>query len=209
MTAKPSRRVPEELAATPADIAAAIDALSVADWARLRRFANYRIFRLGPKAEGRKGDDLLQTALTSLLEDTRRWNKNEVPFLLFLIGAMRSISSNWARAYDKEEAPMMDSDLQKTNEEGRIFSPLQAVPDPRPDPAEQLHDKQTLNLIENMFKGDEKAQMVLTAWQEGYDPAGVRELWDLSQNDYNTVVRRIRRRLAAAGLSAELNTGGN
>ena len=46
--------------------------------------------------------------------------------------------------------------------------------------------------------------MVLMAWDDGYDAAGVRELWGLSQNDYNTIVRRIRRRLDDAGLTAHL-----
>jgi DNA-directed RNA polymerase specialized sigma24 family protein len=209
MTTRPSRRVPEEAAATHADITAAIESLTEADWARLKRFADIRIFRLGPKADGRTGDDLIQIALTDLLEDTRRWNKNEVTFVMWLVGAMRSISSNWARSYKKEKNPVVEADLVRENEEGQIFSPLEAIPDPSPGPAKQLRDKETLGLIDDMFKDDEQAQMVLTAWQEGYDPAGVRELWDLSQNDYNTIVRRIRRRLATSGVAADHDTGGN
>lgn len=209
MTTRPSRRVPEEAAATHADITAAIESLTKADWARLKRFADIRIFGLGPKADGRTGDDLIQTALTDLLGDTRRWNKNEVGFVMWLTGAMRSISSNWAKSYKKEENPVVEADLLRENEEGEIFSPLQAISDPKPGPAKQLRDKETLGLIDEMFKDDEQAQMVLTAWQERYDPAEVRELWGLSQNDYNTIVRRIRRRLAAAGVMADYDTGGN
>jgi hypothetical protein len=38
-----------------------------------------------------------------------------------------------------------------------------------PSPAQRLSDKQTLKRIDDLFKDDEKAQMVLTSWQEGYD----------------------------------------
>ena len=208
MTTKPPRRVPEEAAATHEEIAAAIEALTPGDWARVKSFAASRIWRLGPKADSRTSDDLIQTALTDLLEDTRRWNKSKVGFVQFLTGAMKSISSNWARSYKKEETPMLETDLQQENEEGKTFSPLEKVQDHTPNPAAQLHDKQTLELIDDLFKDDEKAQMVLTAWQERYDPAGVRELWNLSQNEYNAIVRRIRRQLFAAGITPDCDTGG-
>ena len=42
--------------------------------------------------------------------------------------------------------------------------------------------------------------MVIEAWQDDYDPPGVRALWDLSQNEYNTIVRRIRRTIDYASL---------
>ena len=209
MATKSPRRVPEEAAATLAEITAAIEALTPGEWAKLRRYADYRLLRLGPKAEGREGDDLLQTALTDLLADTRRWNTAKVGFAGFLIGAMKSISSNWARSYKKEEIPVPEADLLRTNEEGETFSPLDIVPARRPDPERARHQKQTLEQIETLFKEDEQAQMVLMAWQEGYDPAGVRELWKLSQNEYNTIVRRIRRRLYDAGLTAHLGRGEN
>lgn len=209
MTTKPPRRVPEEAAATPGEMAAAIEALTPGDWARVKRFADYRIWRLGPKADSRTGDDLTQTALTDLMADTRRWNKSKVGFVMLLTGAMKSISSNWARSYKQEETPVLEADLRRENEEGKIFSPLENVQEQTPNPAKRLRDKQTLDLIEDLFKDDEKAQMVLTAWQEGYDPAGVRDLWTLSPNEYNAIVRKIRRHLDAAGVTADRDTGGN
>lgn len=209
MTTKPPRRVPEEAAATPGDMAAAIEALTPGEWARVKRFADYRAGRLGPKADSRTGDDLIQTALTDLLADTRRWNKSKVGFVMLLTGAMKSISSNWARSYKEEETPVLEADLRRENEEGEIFSPLDDIQEQAPNPAKRLHDKQTLELIDDLFKDDEKAQMVLTAWQDGYDPAGVRELWTLSQNEYNAIVRKIRRHLDAAGVTAGHYTGGH
>lgn len=209
MTTKPSRRVPDEVAATPGEIAAAIEALTPGDWARLKRFADPRIWRLGPKADSRTGDDLIQTALTDLLADTRRWNKSKVGLIRLLTEAMRSISSNWARSYKEAETAVLEADLRRENEEGEIFNPLDNFQEQSPNPEQWLRDKQTLELIDDLFKDDEKAQMVLTAWQEGYDPPGVRELWSLSQNEYNAIVRKIRRRLGAAALTADHDRGGN
>lgn len=208
MKQESARRVPAEKAATPTEIAAAIEALTAADFVRLRQYARRRIQRLGPKAVEKAGDDLLQTALCDLLQDTRRWDETKVGFMGFLFGAMKSISSNWAKSYLPEEVPVLDADLRKENEEGEEFSPLDRRSAPQPTAEQQLSDKQTLGEVDNLFKDDQEAQMVLTAWQEGYDPAGVRELWGLSQNAYNTIVRRIRRTLDASNIKPDGDRGG-
>ena len=208
MTSKPPRRVPEEAAAIPADIASAIKVLTPADWARLNRYATYRIRTIGPKAEGRTGDDLLQTALVDLLEGTRRWNKDKVGFVKFLIWAMKSISSNWARGYKEEETLAYVLDVKKDSQEGETIGPLDHIADVGPDSRQLVlneevrqSDRELLEAIDQLFKDDEKARMVIEAWEEGYDPPVVRELWRLSQKDYDTIVRRIRRRVDRAGLT--------
>ena len=66
------------------------------------------------------GDDLIQTALTDLLGDVRRWNKSKVGFMGLLTGAIRSISSNWARSYDEADTPVVEADLRRENDEGEI-----------------------------------------------------------------------------------------
>jgi hypothetical protein len=208
MKQESARRVPAEKAATPTEIAAAIEALAAADFVRLRQYARRRIQHLGPKAVEKVGDDLLQTALCDLLQDTRRWDKTKVGFMGFLFGAMKSISSNWAKSYLPEEDPVLEADLRKRDADGKEFTPLDAHRAGQPNAEQQLSDRQTLLEIDNLFKDDQEAQMVLTAWQEGYDPAGVRELWDLSQNAYNTIVRRIRRTLDASDIKPDGDRGG-
>ena len=207
MTKKPSRRVSEEAAATPADIRAAIEALTSADWTRLRNYAAYRIQMLGPKADGRSREDLLQITLVLLLDDTRRWDRTKVEFVPFMVGAMKSISSNWAKGYKPEKTLSLDLDAEKTNQDGETFRPIEYVEDENPNPEQRLVDEEQLRAdarrlktIDELFEGDEGAQMVIEAWREGYDPPGVRTLWELSQNDYNTIVRRIRRVIDRSGL---------
>ena len=114
MTKSPSRRVSEEAAATPADIRVAIEALTSADWTRLRNYASNRIHILGPKTDGRNREDLLQITLELLLDDTRRWDRTKVEFVPFMIWAMKSISSNWARGYKPEETLSLELDAEKT-----------------------------------------------------------------------------------------------
>lgn len=83
MSLKTAKRVPTEEAATLPEIGATIEALSDADFQRLLSFARRRIWLIGPKAEGKTGDDLLQEAIQDLFNDTRRWNKTKVGFLQF------------------------------------------------------------------------------------------------------------------------------
>ena len=207
MTKSPSRRVSEEAAATPADIRVAIEALTSADWTRLRNYASNRIHILGPKTDGRNREDLLQITLELLLDDTRRWDRTKVEFVPFMIWAMKSISSNWARGYKPEETLSLELDAEKTNEDGETFRPIDYVEDENPNPEQRLVDEEQfqaaarrLKMIDELFGGDEGAQMVIEAWRDGYDPPGVRTLWELSQKDYDTIVRRIRRTIDRSGL---------
>jgi DNA-directed RNA polymerase specialized sigma24 family protein len=196
MTKNSSRRVHEEAAASFSEIKDAIETLfSTSDWAKLKIYADIRVRILGMKADGKTGDDLMQTALIDLLEDTRRWNKSKVRFVQFLFGAIKSISSNWAKSYKKEKAHVLETDLQRENEEGEIFNPLENLKGNTPNHVKRLSDRQTLKMIEELFKDDEQAQMLLEASKERYDSSEIRELWSLSQKEYNTIVRRIRRKL--------------
>jgi len=141
------------------------------------------------------------------LDGTRRWNKGKVKFPAFLFGAMRSISSNWAKSYKPEDTPILEADLRRENEEGKIFSPLDALQAQDPDREQQAHAAQALERIEALFKDDEQAQKVLMGWDDGLDAPAVRELWNFSQKEYNTIVRRIRRHIDAAGLMPLPATG--
>ena len=208
MVKKPSRRISAEVAATPIEIRATIKALTTSDWARLRSYADNRIQKLGPKASGKEGQDLLQISFRSLLDDTRRWDPTKVDFVTFLIGVMRSISSNWARGYKLEESLALTLDDDRSNMDGEKYRPMDRVRDNSPSPEQRVIDKQKrqadsklLEMVEELIQDDEPAQMVIEAWREGLNPAGARALWDLSQNDYNTIVRRIRRTVNRSDLA--------
>ena len=92
-----ARKIPEEHAATPEEIHAAIEALTPTDWYRLRKFAETYIFLLGEKAADRRADDLLDEAFKRFLERTRKWDRTKIDFMGVLSGAIKSISDRWLR----------------------------------------------------------------------------------------------------------------
>lgn len=195
------RKVPEERAATPDEIRAAIEALSKADWYRLRRFADYYIVLLGDKAGDRCGDDLLNEALMRLLHRSRKWDKSKVGFLGFLYGAMESIANSWQRKkVSPTEAPTLASSLVTENDDGELSDPAEEFQSTAADPVQMLAYEQTLSQIDALFADDPEVQMVIEALAERYDPPGIRELWGFSQKQYNAIIVRMRRRIERAGI---------
>jgi len=126
----------------------------------------------------------------------------------FLFGAMKSISSNWAKSYLPEEDTVLEADLRKRDADGKEFSPLDADRAGQPNAEQQLSDRQTLLEIDNLFKDDQEAQMVLTAWQEGYDPSGVREFGGFRKMTTTPPSVESGGTLDAAGMRPDRDRGG-
>ncbi len=199
---KPPRQVPEDRAATPDEIQAAIDALSKTDWYRLREFADYHAFPLGESAGDHPGEDLLNEAFSRLLAQSRKWDKSKVGFMSFLYGAMKSIANSWLRKKDSPtEAPALASSLVVESEQGEPSDPAEEFQSAAISVAEMLVYKETLDRIATLFAGDQEVQMFLEAAREGYDPPGIRQLWGWSQNQYNAIVVRMRRHIEKAGIT--------
>lgn len=207
MSLNTAKRVPIEEAATLPEIRAAIEALTEADFQRLLSFARRRIWLIGPKAEGKGEEDLLQEALQDVFADTRRWNKTKVGFLQFMYGAMRSISSNWAKQCDLANVPQQPSALGNETDDGKRLDPSVAHPDSKTSVFRQLEFSQKIQAIENALAQDQEALQVLEGWKDGMTPPEVRELWGLDQKQYDTIVRRLRRTLAASGITEGLSLG--
>jgi DNA-directed RNA polymerase specialized sigma24 family protein len=188
-----ARKIPEERAATPEEVHAAIEALTPADWYRLRKFANYYIFLLGEKAGDRRADDLLSEAFTRFLERTRKWDKTKVDFMGLLFGAIESISDNWNRKKSTPtESPILASSLIVEDEDGMSSDPAETFPSVSLSAAQE---------IDALFADDSEVQMLLEASRDGYDPPGVRELWGFTQKHYNAIVVRMRRNIEKAGIT--------
>jgi|SRR6185312_6631102 len=197
-----ARNITEERAATPEEVHAAIEALTPTDWYRLRKFAEYYIFLLGQKAADRRADDLLNEAFTRFLERTRKWDKSKVNFMGVLFGAIESISDSWSRKKTTPtESPVLASSLVVEDEDGLLSDPAEAFPSTSVSAPQMLIYKQTLDRIDALFTDDTEVQMVLEAFRDGYDPPGIRELWEFTQKQYNAIVVRMRRKIEKAGLT--------
>src|ERR1022692_1664447 len=192
-------KVPEERAATAAEVEAAIAALSDADWYRLRDFAERRAFLLNEKARGR---DLLGEAFERLLRGSRKWDKTKVGFLTFLYGAMRSIAYSWLKEKaSPTEAPLSTSSLVVENEDGKLSDPVADCARASVDASQLLVYRESLEQIDALFVHDEEERMVIEGFRDGLEPPAIRDLWGFSQPKYNAIIIRMRRKMRRAGIA--------
>lgn len=60
-----------------------------------------------------------------------------------------------------------------------------------------LHSRETVEAIFNIFDGDEKAQLVVMAWADGCRGAALREATGLDQAAVDYAAKRIRKKMKA------------
>lgn len=197
-TPSPEKNVPDNRIATFAEIEAAIEALTSAEWLKLNAFAKSRIRALGRKARERSAHGLLQEALTSSLqEDSRHWPKSKVDFFGFLCGTIRSISSNWGAKFDRDERQQADSEgvelhvvsLQQLNED---TLPL-ATHTSFPDPERTLLAKEEVETIERIVASRELAALIVEALKDGMTGQEIQQCFDITRTAYETEMKWIRR----------------
>lgn len=166
--------------------------LGEADLVRLDKFARYRVRGLGRRACGRTYEDLLAQAIADTLDpERRRWNK-DVTFVRHLIGAMRSISSHWGEQFDADE-PRLEAEVVRTSEEGERLSPLDLVHSDSPGGERIVEAKQELDRIGEAVAGDRVVSDILDGMRAGMSPEEIREALDLTQTEYETAMKRLRR----------------
>ena len=177
MRKKIDRRVPEEQAATVAQVLESIDTMTSGEAARLKGFAASKSRRRGHLPDGRDGDDLLSAALMMVLAGQRRWNSSKVPFTTFLIGAMRSLANHARKASvtDVLQVAQSESDLGTQEVMGTLDTIIAADPyafgaAPPPNPENQMLQDQEkreacerIAEFENNCGGDWEAQLVMEA----------------------------------------------
>jgi DNA-directed RNA polymerase specialized sigma24 family protein len=117
-------------------------------------------------------EDLLQEALTRVLEGKRAWPRR-LPIVVFLRGVMRSIASDWV--------PESLDDAVDVDEIGCASHPAAA----RIDAQKML----------SLFDDDPIAQAIFVAMLEGARGEELRELSGLAPKDYETKRTKMRRRL--------------
>lgn len=177
-------RVPAEQAATREQIDAAVAALTDEDVLRLERHAAWRVRGLGPAADMRDAEDLLNDAFQLTYSGARSWNL-AVPFYIHLKGVLRSVSDHWRETYATQLAVGRD----------RSVSTEEAT-----DPRVRAGFQDTLDAIYALFEGDRTALDIIEGWAAGLESADIRAIVGLEQTPYESKVRAIRRALIDAGL---------
>lgn len=189
------------LIATREDLEKAIAGLSPADERRLEKYAQYKIRGLGRRARGQTYEDLLHDAMVSIYEGAesadsgRHWRKDEVPFVAFVVGTMRSIASHWFEAHEDDE--YTEADLRIESEDGNLVSPLDLAPSGAPDQEREAGAKEELGAILKLFSDDDDAVLIIEGWREGMTgPEIVKDL-GMPPERYEAGVKRIRYRVKA------------
>lgn len=183
--------------ASPTEVEAAIDSLTPAELNRLKVFARWRIRGLGRKARGRSPHGLLQEALTSALEeDGRKWNPSKVGFCDFLLGAMRSISSNWGAKFDRDEqqqAAGADAKLQEVSLEYLKEDALPlSIHSTFPDPEHILLAKEEVEAVERIVELRERAALIVEAMKSEMSGPEIQEWLGITRTEYETEMKWIR-----------------
>ena len=186
-TNKTEKKLVHQRTATPEECAQALQQLSDTDWRRLDELASFRAMGLKQV----EGWDLLHEAIVRMLEGKRKWPLN-IPLVIFLRETMRSIASDlWRRRQDATEVAETDTRAYREDGEGLISRTA--------DSSEDLEAKaiaeQELARIDDLFKNDKRALAVITGKISGMSPEEIQRQAKLSETQYATTLRRIRRRM--------------
>ncbi len=179
--------------ASLAEIEAAIHSLSRTDLRRLEKFARWRMRALGGFWRGSDWKDLLAEAVKATLEGTRTWDK-QIGFVRHLLGAMRSLSSHWAAKRERaEEEPFSVGPGDEDRGEESLASD-------GPEPDTQATARITLEEVESNFSDDPEVLQVIDGLRADLTGPEIQELLEISETEYWTRMRRMRRTLQRHGL---------
>ena len=178
--------------ATLEEVQEAVHALTAAERHKLRGFARFRIQGIGRAALGRDEHLLLADAVASALQRGRKWPKNKVDFYGFLHGAMRSISSEWKRKFQEEEA-RPEAELFRADAADGDPGVVSAAKSALPDPECQASTAERIQQVIEHFKDDEVVLEIIEGLREGMTGPETQELFELMENEYNAGVKRLRR----------------
>ena len=181
---QPKRRMVPDDEDSTAGIARALAALSETDLLRLKAIARLRARDLPPDVGW---SDLLNEAVARALDGTRQCPPG-VGIIAFLAGIMRSIASEHWRRLRRETGIFALSDG-----EGEA--------DPAPDPERTLAAVQALATLDALFAGDLAASQILAGLAGGLSAGEIREMYGLSETDYDSTRKRMRRLLLKHGIA--------
>ncbi len=195
LTDKPQSKT--EKVATAEEISEAIEKLLPAEWAKLYAIARNRARMMALYGDAVDEFDLVQLAVTALLEGNRTWNAKKVSFVGLLMGAMRSIASNHKEKALTSGYAEPESQLALNAEEEEFISVTERHPDARLTPEQQLVLANWVAEVYDFFNDDSEACLVMDGWRDGLSGTDIIETLEIERKGYETIVKRIRRQSAA------------
>ena len=169
------------------DVSAALAGLSNAELLRLNALA--RLWTRGMPGT-LSSADVLQEAIARALDGSRKWPAG-VPILAFLSGVMRSIcDDHWRQQAREARVLVRAADAADARAE--------VVGAANPDPERVVAAAQAMSDIYELFVGDNAALKVITGLADGLTAAEICETYGLSEREYDTTRKRMRRALLRA-----------
>ncbi|MCB8823293.1 sigma-70 RNA polymerase sigma factor region 4 domain-containing protein [Microvirga rosea] len=175
----------EEADEATAAIAHAIQALPEEDLLRLKALARLRARSL----PGVEWADVLNETIVRALRGTRRWSPG-VPIISFLAWSMRSVCDEYWRKMRRERTVLVS--LEGT---GASWTVEQADEAPDADPERTAAAVQMLAILDALFAEDEIALKIIAGLGDGLSAAEIRVRYGLSETDYDSARKRMRRTL--------------
>lgn len=194
LTDKPQSKA--EKVATAEEITEAIEKLLPDEWAKLHAYARNRARMMALYGGAVDEFDLVQLAVTALLEDRRTWNSKKVTFVGLLMGTMRSIASNHKAKALTSGYFEPESQLASDDEEDQPDSLIERHPDTRRSPEQQIVLVGWIAAIYDFFKDDAEACLVMDGWRDGLSGTEIIDALEIDRKGYETIVKRIRRKSA-------------
>ena len=182
----------DETPATAEEVKKAIESLSEPQLVRLKRYAAFRHRGLGARAAGRSPADLESDAVIALLDGRRNWTKSKVDFLTCLMGIIRSLSSH-IRTGESRDAFDDLAPVPERHDDG-VEDPLERFPNSRMvDPHRELEARELDEQIRERFKDDAEALLIYECFGQRMAPAEIRNLLELSVQQFDAAAKRLRR----------------
>jgi len=179
----------------PAETVLALGTLGKMELLRLKTIARVYARGLPPDVAW---DDLLQQALTRIILGARL-RPEGVAMVSFVAGVMRSLrAEHWRRVLKGSPGP--DAVRIDRMSDGSREVELR---DPSPGPERSLSAQQELRTIEGLFADDPVILKIIGGLGEGLSAAQIRGALKISNTDYDSARRRMRRTLLREGLTCE------
>ena len=176
----------------PTETAMALGLVTELELLRLKTLARWYARGLPPDTTW---EDLLQEALTRIMVGKRQVPK-EVPIVAFVAGVMRSLrSEHWQRA---QRMMARDWDEKRCSKSAAHSTDLS---DSDPGPERALIAQQELVAIRELFAGDAVVLAILDGLTQGLTAEEIRVAVGLSDIDYASARKRMRRVLLREGLT--------
>ena len=167
------------------DVARALRQLSDIELLRLEAIARLRGRGLPASVAW---SDLLHEAIRRALDGARPWPPG-VPLVAFLAGIMRSIRSEWCRRSGQEALLVQ-----------REFRCARGSGTDEMDPERIVAAARAVAAIYDLFARDAPALKVIAALADGLTAQEIRDTLGMSETEYDTTRKRMRRTLLRRGL---------